>query len=515
MASRRPIRSTDVPDLDVPEGRSLLRLMLWIQIDPDPLAGTVLRTSMLRPLLGFTVAHQLLIALLPAQVSSVRAADGRQLAAQLCASCHGEELTGARVGGIRGANWRRARNDTDAMRIIAEGIPGTEMPPFGAVLSATDQKALMAYIRSPAPAQKTPEIPRVGRIIRTKLQDFRLEQVAKGFETPWSMAFLPDGRLMVTERPGRLRIVEGGKLSEPIRGIPKVWFIQDAGLLSLALDPDYTSNGWIYLSYAEPGAASRTSMTKIVRGRVVDRRWKDQQVIWQADARYYWEGDDHYGCRLLFHEGKLFFSIGDRGHRPSAQDLSNPCGKIHRINPDGSIPIDNPYVKTQGAYPSVWSYGHRNPQGLAIDARTGELWSVEHGPMGGDELNRVRPTQNYGWPVVTFGREHSGEKISAFTSQPGMIDPVVQWTPSIAVCPVHLSDSDRYPKWKHQLLVGSLSLQEFHRIQVSDDRVVDHELLFKNLGRIRDIKTGPEGYLYLVIEHAGRSGEIVRLVPLP
>jgi glucose/arabinose dehydrogenase len=467
---------------------------------------------------GFTSGYQQLVALatcLLPLVPDARAADGRQLAAQYCGACHGEELTGGRVGGIRGSNWRRARDDADALQIILQGIPGTEMPPFSAVLKPKEQKALMDFIRSPAPVVKVSSVPRGGRIVRTKLQDFRMEQVVTGLEIPWSMAFLPDGQWLVTERPGRLRRVEGGKLSDPIRGLPRVWYVQDAGLLSLALDPDYASNRWIYLSYAEPGLAARTSMTKIVRGRVVDGAWEDQQVIWQVDARFYGTGDDHYGCRLLFHEGKLFFTVGDRGNRPAAQDLSDPRGKIHRINPDGSIPADNPYVASKGVYPSIWSYGHRNAQGLATDQRTGELWSVEHGPMGGDELNHIRPTQNYGWPVVTFGREHSGQRISERTSEPGMIDPVVQWTPSLAVSPVHVSASDRYPHWKHHILVGSLSLQEFRRLEMKDHRVVEQETLFKGFGRIRDIQSGPDGYLYLVIEHAGRAGEIVRLVPLP
>lgn len=453
------------------------------------------------------------------ETAALSAADSSQLAEQFCASCHGVGFTGGRVPAIRGGKWRRAHNDDEALRFIADGLPEVEMPAFGRAFSPEALAALVAYIKTPPPVENlrglSPVAEGKGIFVHTELQNFRVESVAEGYETPWSLAFLPDGRLLVSERAGRLRIVDQGKNSPPIRGIPRVWYRQDAGLLSLALDPDYPKNGWIYLSYSEPGSQFRTSMTKIVRGHITDGAWTDQQVIWQAEPRYYWRGDDHYGCRLLFVQGKLFFTIGDRGDRRTAQDISNPCGKVHRVEPDGSVPSDNPFVGKSGADPTVWSYGHRNPQGLAFDSQTGELWETEHGPMGGDELNLIRPGMNYGWPEVTFGREHNGDIISEFTTKPGMVDPIVQWTPSIAVCPVHLCISDRYPAWKHQLLVGSLERQEFRRIEIKDGRAINQELLFRHLGRIRDIQTGPDGYLYLAIEHRDRPGQIVRLIPAP
>lgn len=461
----------------------------------------------------------LALTLLSLAAQALRGAAPPQLAEQFCASCHGQGFTGGRVPAIRGGKWHRAHNDEDALRIIANGIPEVEMPAFGRSIPPETLAALVAYIKTPPPAENLRGISPVthgkGLFVHTELLNFRVERVAEGYETPWSLAFLPDGRLLVSERAGRLRIVDQGQNSPPIRGLPRVWYRQDAGLLSLALDPDYSQNGWIYLSYSEPGAQYRTSMTKIIRGHITDGAWTDQQVVWQAEPQYYWRGDDHYGCRLLFVQGKLFFTIGDRGHRTTAQDISNPCGKVHRVEPDGKIPADNPFVGKPGADPSVWSYGHRNPQGLAFDPQTGELWETEHGPMGGDELNLIRPGMNYGWPEVTFGREHNGDIISELTSKPGMVDPLAQWTPSIAVCPVHLSTGDRYPQWNRQLLVGSLEREEFRRIEINDGRVVRQELLFKRLGRIRDIKTGPDGYLYLALEHRDRPGEIVRLVPVP
>lgn len=460
----------------------------------------------------------LAVVVLGPTAQGVAAVDGAAVAAKFCISCHGDEMAGGRAPGIRGAHWRRARTDAEAMRIILDGRQDLGMPSFKDALSAEERGALIAYLRTPAPEAKWSWWPfgssSVSKSIHSELQEFRLEQVAAGFEVPWSIAFLPDRRMLVTERAGRLRIVNRGETSAPIAGIPRVWYRQDGGLLSLALDPEYNKNGWVYLSFSDPGRVSGTSMTKIVRGRITDGHWIDEQVVWEAPARFYHGGDDHYGCRLLFHDGKLFFTVGERGYRRDAQDLSTPSGKIHRINPDGTIPRDNPFVGRADAYPSIWSYGHRNPQGLAIDPRTGELWATEHGPMGGDELNHIRAGQNYGWPVVTFGREHSGAKISDFTSKPGMIDPVTQWTPSLAVCPLHFCTGDFYPKWKNQFLVGSLSLQEFRRVAVDGDREVHQETLFKGLGRIRDIQLGPDGYLYLAIEQRGANGQIMRLMPV-
>ena len=444
------------------------------------------------------------------------AADVAQLAGQLCAACHGEGFTGGRVPAIRGGQWRRAQNDAGALQIITQGLPGTEMVGFGGSLSLADRTALVEYIRSPLPAEGKAN-PKASTPtedwVHTELHDFKVELIAGGFEIPWSLVFLPDGRILVSERAGHLRLIDQGKVSAPVRDVPRVRYVQDGGLLSIALDPEYATNRWIYLSYADSGKIRETAMTKIVRGRIANGAWTDQQVVWQADQRHYRHSDEHYGCRLLFHDGKLFFSVGDRGDRDRAQDLASPFGKIHRVNPDGSIPSDNPFTGKAGACPSIWTYGHRNPQGFAIDPRDGELWATEHGPMGGDELNHILPGRNYGWPVVTFGREHTGAKISDFTSKAGMENPVVQWTPSIATCPILFTTSDRYPRWQKQLLVGSLSFQELRRVVLEGGRVISQEVLFSRRGRIRDIKTGPDGYLYLAMEKAGPTGEIIRLVP--
>lgn len=440
-------------------------------------------------------------------------ATAAELAERFCVGCHGVGFSGGRALALAGGKWRHARDDQQAALIITNGIPNTAMPPFADALADAEKAALVDYIKATTPTVGPMEVPS-DTVYRTQHQNFRVERIGTGYETPWSIAFLPDGRLLVSERAGRLRIVDRGQNSPPIQGIPKVYYRQDAGLLSIALHPDFAQNGWVYLSYAEPGPQTRTSMTKIVRGRIKDGAWIDQQVIWEVDARYYIRGDDHYGCRLRFIGDKLFFTIGERGNRPAAQDLSNPCGKIHRLEADGRIPIDNPYVSQPEVYPSVWSYGHRNPQGLTIDPRHGDIWSTEHGPMGGDELNHIQPRANYGWPLVTYGREHNGREIAPFRTQPGMVDAVRQWTPSLAVCPLEFSTSPRFPGWQNQFLVGTLRAQQLRRLKLAGDRVVEEEILLDNFGRIRDVATSPDGLIYLAVEYYNRPGDIVRLVPV-
>jgi glucose/arabinose dehydrogenase len=292
-----------------------------------------------------------------------------------------------------------------------------------------------------------------------------------------------------------------------------VWAQQDGGLMDVALHPDFAKNGWIYLSYSDPGVTKGASMTAIVRGRVHGSKWVDQETLYKAPPELYWDDNTHFGSRFLFdREGHLFYSIGDRGHQDDAQDLSLPNGKIHRIHDDGRIPKDNPFVGRPGALPSIWSYGNRNPQGLAWHPVTGELWSSEHGPRGGDELNRIEPGRNYGWPVITYGMNYDGTPITDKTEQDGMEQPVMQWTPSIAVCAIVFYTGDRFPGWKTDLFVTALGGQALRRLVIEGKRVVHEEVLFKGLGRVRDVVNGPDGTLYVVLNDPGR---IVRMVPAP
>ncbi|HEY9154931.1 MAG TPA: PQQ-dependent sugar dehydrogenase, partial [Opitutaceae bacterium] len=409
----------------------------------------------------------------------------------------------------------RAHSDEEAVQTILNGLPQAGMPSFQKALSADDARAIVAFIHRQETLWEPKQTVHSGDLIQTQRGTFKLELFATGFENPWSFAFLPDGKVILTEKAGRLRILDHGKLTPRIKDIPRVHYQQDGGLLSLALDPDYAQSGWIYLSFSDRGEKWGTSMTKIIRGKIRDGHWVEQQTIWAADQKFYYSGDDHYGCRLLFVQGKLFFTIGDRGNRNTPQDLSNPCGKIHRVNPNGTVPSDNPFVGRKDADPTVWSYGHRNPQGLAVDQQTGELWEVEHGPKGGDELNHIRKGGNYGWPLVTYGRNEDGTKISDVTNgAPGMLDPIAQWTPSLAPGVLYYSNSDRYPGWKNQFLVGFLHGQQLHRVEVKGDTLIDEEAFLNTIGRVRDIETGPDGLIYIAVEHWDQPGSIWRLVPV-
>jgi glucose/arabinose dehydrogenase len=251
-------------------------------------------------------------------------------------------------------------------------------------------------------------------------------------------------------------------------------------------------------------------MTAVVRGRIRDGRWVDQQTLFQAPSALYRKGRVHFGSRFVFDgKGYLFFPIGERGHQDDAQDLTRPNGKVHRIHDDGRIPEDNPFVARTDAFPSIWSYGHRNPQGLAQHPLTGELYDAEHGPRGGDELNLVLKGRNYGWPVITYGMNYDGTPITNLTAKEGMEQPVVHWTPSLAVCAIDFYVGDPFPGWRHDLFLSSLAAEELRRLEVEEGRVVHQEVLFKGIGRVRDVVVGPDGYVYVSLE----PGRIARLVP--
>jgi glucose/arabinose dehydrogenase len=344
-----------------------------------------------------------------------------------------------------------------------------------------------------------------------------MEVIARDLETPWGLAFLPDGRLLVTERPGRLRMVEKGRLlAEPVTGTPKTWNEQDGGLLDVEVHPRYAENGWIYLSFAQPGPQD-TSMTAVVRGRIRENRWVDEQAIYTPAPELFGAENYHYGSRFLFdRDGRLFFSIGDRGQKDAAQDLGRPLGKVHRVNDDGTVPADNPFVGRAGAVPTIWTYGHRNPQGLSIDPVSGLLWESEHGPMGGDELNILEAGHNYGWPVISHGIEPG----ITGTAHEGMEPPIVYWNPTIAPSGIHFYEGARYPKWRDDLFVTGLGGTALRRLEVKGRQVTHQEVLFNRYGRVRDVVTGPDGLLYVALQLPGAKlssstpGVVVRLVPI-
>jgi glucose/arabinose dehydrogenase len=340
----------------------------------------------------------------------------------------------------------------------------------------------------------------------------RVETVARGLEHPWALAFLPDGRLLVTERPGRLRTVErDGRLSQPFAGVPEVLARGQGGLLDIALDPRFGDNRLVYLSYAEPGEGG-TAGTAVARGRLGDGRLEDVWVIYRQRPKV--RGASHFGSRLVFaRDGTLFVTQGERfDYADQAQDLSSGLGKIVRINPDGSLPRDNPFVSHAGAQPEIWSYGHRNIQSAALHPETGQLWVVEHGARGGDELNRVEAGKNYGWPVIAYGVHYSGAKIGEGTAKPGMEQPLYYWDPVIAPSGMAFYTGEAFPGWRGSILIGSLRPGLLVRLTLEGERVAREERYLAELDeRIREVRQGPDGLLYLLTDH--RNGRLLRARP--
>ena len=335
--------------------------------------------------------------------------------------------------------------------------------------------------------------------------------VAKGLEHPWALAFLPDGRMLVTERPGRLRYVtREGALSDPIAGVPKVYAEGQGGLLDVILDPAFAENATIYLSYAEP-AADGTNGTAVARARLDGGTLADLKVIFRQQPKF--KSNHHFGSRLVFaRDGILFVTTGERNsQRDLAQDLGTHIGKVLRITRDGEAPADNPFAGREGALPENWSYGHRNIQGAALHPETGELWTHEHGPRGGDEINVARAGRNYGWPVITYGREYSGPAIGEGTAKAGMEQPVHYWVPSIAPSGMAFHDGRGHAAWKGQLFVGALAAAQLVRLELAPDGKIGAEERIAIGKRVRDVREGPDGALYLLTDE--EAGEILRILP--
>lgn len=437
--------------------------------------------------------------------------------AQLCAGCHGQNLEGGKGSSLLGP--LKQGDDAPALtRAIREGFPLVGMPPVDQRLSDGDIHALVVYLRERrANATLPPPVvaPDPREIRRSEQHRYRIEYIVRdGLQVPWSFAWLPDGRILLTERIGRLRVIENGRLlPQPVAGIPEVIERGEGGLMSVAVDPDHARNGWIYLSFSDPGADEH-AMTKIVRGRLEDGAFVGMETIFSVPREEYQEGYVLFGGRLAFDQGFLYFTVGERGKTGDAQDLTVPNGKIHRIFPDGTVPPDNPFVGRPGAIGSIWAYGSRNPQGLAIHPATHAIWTTEHGPRGGDELNHIRKGLNYGWPAITYGINYNGTPVSDRTEAPGMEQPKRHWTPSIATSQASFYTGDKFPRWKDNLFIGSLGQQKFIRFELDGANIVHEEEIFSGLGRVRDIKTGPDGLLYLALEQIGAaSGWLVRLVP--
>jgi glucose/arabinose dehydrogenase len=435
---------------------------------------------------------------------------------KLCASCHGDDLKGNISQSLLDGSWQFGSRRNDIFRSIKFGYPHHGMPSWGAVLADAEIDTLVSYLlrEEERLGISKPAIPS-----QLETQDYlvNVEIFAEGLETPWSIAFPTATTALITEKQGRMRVVEQGTLlPDTVAGLPKVRTNGQGGLMDVAIDPNYGENGWIYLAFSHPiakqdGEDLAPAMTSIVRGRLVGSTWKDQEVLFEAPHDSYRTAGQHFGSRIIFdQEGLLYFSIGDRGAGDHAQDLTKPNGKIHRIHTDGSIPDSNPFYTQKGAMASIYSFGHRNPQGLAVHPVTGQVWSTEHGPFGGDELNLIQSGVNFGWPVISYGINYNGEIITDISSKEGMAQPILYWKPSIATCGLDFYSGDLFPKWKNQLLVGALKMEELQLLNIEKDRVMYRQTILKNAGRVRDVTTGPDGAIYVVLNS---PGTVLRLSP--
>ncbi|MBN1986916.1 MAG: PQQ-dependent sugar dehydrogenase [Prolixibacteraceae bacterium] len=441
--------------------------------------------------------------------------NGATLYQQNCAQCHGADLNGGNATSLIDGIWQFGAENGYVTRNIKFGIPHLGMPSYQATLSDAEIGSIVQYIRESennAGAQKPP----IPAELETMDYNIKVETFADGLEIPWAIDFIDKNTALITERPGRLRVVQNGVLQdEPVQNTPEVLHEGQGGLMEVAVDPDYEKNGWIYLAYSHvlPAAGGNRppAMTRLERGKIKNNTWTENEVIFEAPHETYRTTRHHYGCRIVFDpEGYLYFAIGERGTGEHAQDVTRPNGKVHRINKDGSVPKDNPYYAERNSIQSLYSLGNRNIQGMAIHPETGDLWATEHGPMGGDELNLIRAGKNYGWPVITYGLNYNGTIITEQTHKEGMEQPILYWKPSIAVCGLDFYRGSLFKKWENRLLVGALKYEEVRLLQIEEERVVHEQVILKGAGRVRDVSTGPDGAIYVVLNN---PGTVLRLIP--
>jgi glucose/arabinose dehydrogenase len=438
----------------------------------------------------------------------------------LCANCHGKNLEGGQAPTMLDDVWTNGGDDESLTKSIRGGFPDKGMPAWGAAIPDKEIRAMVIYIRelrAKAIREKTQFTkPADSMVAQSQLHAYKIDTWVGGLKEPYSLAFLSPTSAVVTEKRGFLYQIENGKLADrPITGVPAVDTAQQAGLFDVVPHPDYAKNGWLYLAFSDPqekADGTKVSLTKIVRGKLKDGAFIDQQTIFQGKPEHYIKaGGVHFGGRIAFDgKGYIFFSIGERGQGIHAQEIARPNGKVHRLHDDGRVPADNPFVSDPKADATIWSYGHRNPQGLAFHPVTGELFDAEHGPRGGDELNLVQKGVNYGWPVITYGMNYDGTAMTDITAKDGMAQPVTYWVPSIAPCGANFYAGDLFPKWKNHLFVASLAAEELHRLEVVGGKLVAQEVVFKNLGRIRHVIGGPDGALYVLLPN-----RVARLTPAP
>lgn len=442
--------------------------------------------------------------------------DGASLYREFCGQCHGAGLNGGNATSLIDGIWQFGTEDGYVFRNIKFGIPHLGMPSYEKSLTDSEINSIVQYIRE-SEKNAGAEKPATPAMLETMDYEITVETFADGLEVPWAIDFIDEQTALITERPGRLRVVKDGRLlSEPVKNTPKVLNEGQGGLLDVAIDPDYHQNGWIYLAFSHtlnPASTGErpSAMTKIVRGKIENNTWISEEVLFEAPAKTYQTTRHHYGCRIVFDPwGYLYFTVGDRGAGFQAQDVTLPNGKTHRIHKDGRIPENNPFVSEPNAMKSIYSLGNRNIQGMAIHPETGQLWVTEHGPMGGDELNLIKSGLNYGWETITYGKNYNGTTITNLTHKPGMEQPVFYWNPSIAVCGLDFYRGDLFKKWKNRLMAGALKYEEVRILHIENERMIHEETILKGAGRVRDVSTGPDGAIYVVLNNPDK---VIRLTP--
>lgn len=430
----------------------------------------------------------------------------KQNYAEYCASCHYDNLSW-----FANRKFKYGDSPGDIATSIKTGYPDFGMPSYRNTFSDKEINDIANFIHTSLDLGLTERVNSLGDkdYYVTEVMNIRPDTIITGLNVPWGIAFLPDGDMLVTEREGKLLRYRDGKKMAEIKGLPEIHAAGQGGLMDIELHPDYNINHWIYFAFTSPSKNPDYGWgTAIMRARIKDDKLIDKELLFKAipDSKT----NHHFGCKITFDgNGHVFFGVGERGRSENAQDIANDCGKIHRINDDGSIPADNPFYNTAGASKSIWSYGHRNPQGLVFSPFTGELWESEHAPKGGDELNLIEPGKNYGWPEISFGINYDGTILTPDTARAGMEQPKTYWIPSIAPCGMCFVTGDNYPAWKGNILIGSLRFRNLERVVLDGQRVVHKETLLYDIGRMRNVVMGPDGYIYVGVENPGM---IIRLV---
>ena len=428
-----------------------------------------------------------------------------------CSGCHGEKMDA-----FVDRKWKYGSTKEDLFKGIKHGYPDGGMPAFDSAFSNTEMYALADYILAGIKNLKRYDFnkaPVPENLFVSEALNIKLDTVVKGLGSPWSIAFLPKSEMLVTEKSGKLYRVKKDRTMQLINGGPQVTAEGQGGLMDVILHPKFKSNNLVYISYSAFKKEGSTTLatTAIMRARLNGDQLEQQQIIFEALP--YTRTRHHYGSRMVFgRDGLLYFSVGERGNeKQNPQSLQNDLGKIHRIKDDGSIPANNPFVNKAGAKTSIFTYGNRNPQGLTMNPLTGEIWSNEHGPRGGDEINIVGAGKNYGWPAISWGINYDGKIISSKTAMDGMEQPLLYWIPSIAPSGMAFVEGNRYAGWNGDLLVGSLRFKYLNRCKIKNGKVVGEELLLKNIGRLRDVRMGPDGYIYVSVEN---PGYVFKLIPV-